>query len=95
MESAEYAFPKTGFGPAPLPDPFHLLRFAAEISIPRLGPPLLLTPFFAELATAGPGAESLVKPGSWIRFKPFFAAETFLETMLVLHHPYSLASSLP
>jgi len=49
------------------------------------GPPLLLTPFFAELATAGPGAELLAEPGARIRFKPFFAAGTFLETMLVLH----------
>jgi hypothetical protein len=64
------------------------------MSIPRLGQPLLLTPLFAELPTAGPVAESLVKPCARIRFKPFFAAGTLLKTMLVLHPAISIARKL-
>jgi hypothetical protein len=49
------------------------------------GAPLLLTPFFAGQLTAVARAELLAEPGAWIRFKPFFAAETLLEPMLILH----------
>jgi len=63
---------------------------AADISIPRHGPPLLLTPLLAELATARPSAASLVKLGAQIRVKPFFTAGTLLETMLKLHPRFCL-----
>ena len=44
--------------------------------------------------TAVARAELLAEPGARIRFKPFFAADTSLETMLVLHRVISIARQL-
>jgi hypothetical protein len=57
----------------------------------RLGLPTALAHNFADLAAVWAGTESLVKPGSRIRFKPFVATKTFAETMLELHLAMSIA----
>ena len=91
VESTEYAFRVSRMRHAPLPISFPILRPARQMLILRFGFPPALTHNFADLTAARTVTELLVKTSSRIRFKPFFAARTFLETVFVLHLALSFA----
>ena len=91
MESTEYAFRVSRMRHAPSPVSLPVLGPARQVFRLLFGLPPALTQNFANLAATRTWAEPLVKPGSRIRFKPFVAAETFVETMLVLHLALSVA----